>query len=138
MVQLPEPCDANSEAINAGYKTIAEIGKERIRRAGRKILEGWKVKSTDSQSLNFVGDDAASFAPDTGFRVLKIDSSNFAENALAACFDSGLTEETIKAVAARKPMRAVFRDEGYGDDSTRINVEQLFKLVSPNTEVKSL
>ena len=37
MVQLPEPCDEKSEAYKAGYKTIAEIGKERIRRAGKKI-----------------------------------------------------------------------------------------------------
>ena len=39
MVQLPEPCDEKSEAYKAGYKTIAEIGKERIRRAGKKIKE---------------------------------------------------------------------------------------------------
>ena len=40
MVQLPEPCNEESEAFRAGYKTIAEISKERIRRAGKKILEG--------------------------------------------------------------------------------------------------
>lgn len=40
MVQLPEPCNEQSEAFRAGYKTIADIGKERIRRAGKKILEG--------------------------------------------------------------------------------------------------
>ncbi len=40
MVQLPESCDENSEAFKAGYKTIAEISKESIRRAGKKILEG--------------------------------------------------------------------------------------------------
>ena len=39
MVQLPEPCDEKSEAFKAGYKNICEIGKERIRRAGRKIAE---------------------------------------------------------------------------------------------------
>ncbi len=44
MVQLPEPCDEKSEAFKAGYKTIAEIGKERIRRAGKKILEEWQSK----------------------------------------------------------------------------------------------
>ena len=44
MVQLPEPCDAKSEAFKAGYKTIAEIGKERIRRAGKRILAEWQAK----------------------------------------------------------------------------------------------
>lgn len=39
MVQLPEPCDKKSEAFQAGYKNICEIGKERIRRAGRRIIE---------------------------------------------------------------------------------------------------
>jgi adenine-specific DNA-methyltransferase len=61
MVQLPEPCDENSEAYKAGYKTIAEIGKERIRRAGRKILEEHPE---------------AAGRLDTGFRVLKVDSTN--------------------------------------------------------------
>jgi adenine-specific DNA-methyltransferase len=46
MVQLPESCDAKSEAFKAGYKTIAEIGKERIRRAGKKILAEWQAKQT--------------------------------------------------------------------------------------------
>lgn len=61
MVQLPEKTDENSEAYKAGYKNICEIGKERIRRAGRKIKE---EAGLQAQNL------------DTGFRVLKIDSSN--------------------------------------------------------------
>lgn len=61
MVQLPEVTDEKSEARKAGYKTICEIGEERIRRAGRKIKE--------EAGLN--GQDL-----DTGFRVLKLDSSN--------------------------------------------------------------
>lgn len=61
MVQLPEPCDENSEAYKAGYKNIAEIGKERIRRAGRKILEEHPE---------------AAGKLDIGFRVLKVDSTN--------------------------------------------------------------
>lgn len=61
MVQLPEPCDEKSEAFKAGYKNICEIGKERIRRAGRTIKEE-------------MGDKAAGL--DVGFRVLKLDSSN--------------------------------------------------------------
>lgn len=61
MVQLPEPCDEKSEAYKAGYKNICEIGKERIRRAGKKIKE---ENGLTAQNL------------DIGFRVLKLDSSN--------------------------------------------------------------
>jgi len=60
------------------------------------------------------------------------------ENALAACFDKDINEELVKTLAARKPLRAVFRDSGYGNDSVKINVEQIFKLISPSTEVKSI
>ena len=59
-------------------------------------------------------------------------------NALAACFDSGITDETIKTIAERKPLRAVFRDATYGTDSVKINVEQIFNLLSPETEVRSI
>lgn len=60
MVQLPEKCDEKSEAYKAGYKTICDIGKERIRRAGKKIKE-------ENPSITNL---------DVGFRVLKLDSSN--------------------------------------------------------------
>ena len=69
MVQLPENTDEKSEAYKAGYKNICEIGKERIRRAGKKILEEQKVKQSDM----FYGE---SKPVDVGFRVLKLDSSN--------------------------------------------------------------
>ena len=69
MVQLPEACDENSEAYKAGYKNICEIGKERIRRAGKKILEEQKNKEGDLFSQG--NSDL-----DVGFRVLKLDSSN--------------------------------------------------------------
>ena len=61
MVQLPEATDEKSEAYKAGYKNICEIGKERIRRAGKKIKEDSPLTTQDL---------------DTGFRVLKLDSSN--------------------------------------------------------------
>lgn len=63
MVQLPEETDEQSEAYKAGYKTICDIGKERIRRAGQKILEEHK----DKEGIENL---------DIGFRVLKVDSSN--------------------------------------------------------------
>ncbi|MSM39378.1 MAG: site-specific DNA-methyltransferase [Geobacter sp.] len=183
MVQLPEVCDEKSEAFKAGYKTIAEIGKERIRRAGKKIKE---ENPLTAQNL------------DTGFRVLKVDTSNMKDvyytpdelkqdnlelfkdhikpdrstedllfqvfidwgldltlpiaketidgktvfrvdtNALIACFDAGINEELVKKLAAHKPLRAVFRDDAFGSDSVKINVEQIFKSLSPVTEVKSI
>ncbi|MGK5092910.1 site-specific DNA-methyltransferase [Deltaproteobacteria bacterium TL4] len=183
MVQLPELCDEKSEAFKAGYKTIAEIGKERIRRAGKKIKEETPLTS---QNL------------DIGFRVFKIDTSNMKEvyytpeelkqenlelfkdhikpdrsnedllfqvfidwgldltlpiaqksidgktvflvdaNALIACFDSPVTEDLVKKLAAHKPLRVVFRDDAFSSDSVKINVEQIFKLLSPGTEVKSI
>ena len=63
MVQLPELTDEKSEAYKAGYKNICEIGKERIRRAGKKIKE----ENADKEGIDKL---------DTGFRVLKLDSSN--------------------------------------------------------------
>jgi len=183
MVQLPETCEEQSEAYKAGYKTIVEIGKERIRRAGKKIKEKNTLTAPDL---------------DIGFRVLKIDTSNMKDvyyapdavaqsdllgqvnnvredrtpedllfqvlldwgvdlalpitqetitgknvffvdgNALAACFETGITEEFVKALAARHPLRAVFRDAGFGSDSVKINIEQIFKLISPTSEVKSI
>jgi adenine-specific DNA-methyltransferase len=185
MVQLPEVCDSASEAKKAGYKTIAEISKERIRRAGKAIKQA---------TIGKQGADKL----DLGFRVLKVDSSNMKEvfytpdavsqdllsdqvnniredrtsedllfqvlldwgvdlalpiaqetiagkvvyfvdgNALAACFEEGVSEDFVKLLAKREPLRAVFRDSGFANDSVKINVEQIFKLMSPGTEVKCL
>ena len=68
MVQLPENCDERSEAYKAGYKTICEIGKERIRRAGKQILEEMKSKNGEL----FAEEPSL----DIGFRDFKLDSSN--------------------------------------------------------------
>lgn len=183
MVQLPEATDEKSEAFKAGYKTIAEIGKERIRRAGKKI----KAESPlTTENL------------DTGFRVLKVDTSNMKdvyyapdkiqqgslldavsnvkedrtdedllfqilldwgvdlsvpiaketisgktvwlvdETAVLTCFDTGISEDFVKELAKRQPLRAVFRDAGFADDNAKINAEQIFKLMSPSTEVKTI
>lgn len=59
-------------------------------------------------------------------------------NALAACFEEGVSEEFVKLLAKREPLRAVFRDSGFASDSVKINVEQIFKLMSPGTEVKTI
>jgi adenine-specific DNA-methyltransferase len=197
MVQLPEVIDpelATSPAAKQIAKracsfldsrglphTIAEIGKERIRRTA----------SVERGSFPM-------FAGDLGFRVLKIDTSNMRDvyyapdattqaslleqvdnirpdripedllfqllvdwglelslpiaeetiagkrvffvdgNALAACFDTEISEELVKQLAKRKPLRAVFRDASFTSDSVKINVDQIFKLLSPETEVRSI
>ncbi|MGL5123000.1 MAG: site-specific DNA-methyltransferase [Fusobacteriaceae bacterium] len=82
MVQLPEPCDENSEAFKAGYKNICEIGKERIRRAGEKIKSDETLPLENREKL------------DTGFKVFKLDTSNIkewdveTENLKQSLFDS--------------------------------------------------
>lgn len=70
-VQIPELCDEKSEAYKAGYKNICEIGKERIRRAGRKILS--EVEEQNKQLK--LGEEEKAL-PDVGFRVFKLDASN--------------------------------------------------------------
>ena len=95
MVQLPEECDEKSEAYKAGYKTICEIGEERIRRAGAKI----KSENPSADKL------------DTGFRVLKLDSSNMQDvyyNPMA--MRQSLLDETIDNVKSdRTPLDLLFQ-----------------------------
>ncbi|OGV17568.1 MAG: hypothetical protein A2X47_11645 [Lentisphaerae bacterium GWF2_38_69] len=234
MVQLPEECDENSEAFKAGYKTIAEISKERIRRAGKKIKEenaitapnldiGFRVLKVDSSNMSDVYYTPDEVNKDILFRTtdniksdrssedllfqvlldwgvdltlpirreivrvkkaeggrikdekekpedknLSFDNihpstfiphnskdsafspqpSSFQEfevyfvdkNSLAGCFvrNGEITDEFCKELAAYKPLRVVFCDSGFKDDSTRINVEQIFKLLSPHTEIKTI
>jgi adenine-specific DNA-methyltransferase len=60
------------------------------------------------------------------------------ENALAACFDTGITEELVKELAGHEPLRVVFRDTGFASDALKINVEQIFRQLSPTTEVRAI
>jgi len=62
------------------------------------------------------------------------------DNALAACFDAhgGIDEAFVKELAKNQPLRVVFRDAGFKDSAIKINVEQIFKLLSPATEVKCI
>jgi adenine-specific DNA-methyltransferase len=181
MVQMSELTDIHGEAFRAGFKSIADIGKERIRRTGKTIIK-------ESPTV------------DVGFRVLKIDNSNMADvyyapdaldkakfdlfvdnikpdrtpedllfqvmldwgvdlalpitkqsiqdkdvffvdgNVLAACFDASgsIDEAFVKELAKQQPLRVVFRDAGYKNSAVKINVEQIFKLLSPATEVKCI
>ena len=84
MVQWPEMTNEKSEARKAGYENICQIGEERIRRAGQKILEEIRTKEAPfiNQDANLFAEDSSLFKtkdkdlPDVGFRVLKLDSSN--------------------------------------------------------------
>ena len=184
MVQLPESIEVDSDAGKAGYKNICEIGKERIRRAAKKIREDAGLTLTQDF--------------DGGFRCLRLDSSNMqdvyytpdamqqsllsfttdnikpdrtpedllfqvmlelgvlpsstiveteiggkrvfdvADGFLLACFDQGVTTETVTAIAKRQPYYAVFRDASMADDSTATNFDQIFETYSPSTVRKVL
>ena len=77
-VQLLEPCDEKSEAYKAGYKTIADIAEERIRRAGAKIREEVEKEQTaENEKLHFEGEHNNCRMPDLGFKVFKLTDSNF-------------------------------------------------------------
>lgn len=179
LVQLPEGCD------QGGFSKISDITKERLRRAGKQVLEG---------------NCSEGWRKDVGFRAVQVDTSNMSDvyyspdqhqigqidllvdnikpdrtpedllfqvmldwgvdlalpiakqaiqgkdvflvdgNALAACFDGhgGVDEAFVKELAKVQPLRVVFRDSGFKDSSVKINVEQIFKLLSPATEVKCI
>ncbi|MEC3880254.1 site-specific DNA-methyltransferase [Parapedobacter sp. 10938] len=178
MVQLPEPTDEKSEAYKAGYKNICEIGKERIRRAAKKIKEetgadidyGFRVYRLDESNMQDVyyrpqdynqgnldlfadnvkpdrtpDDLLAQVMLDWGLALsLKIEQVEIAEkqvfkvagDSLYACFDRGIDEDFAKAIAKEKPLRIVFRDNGFKDDTAKTNVKQLLKQLSPETEMK--
>ena len=78
LVQLPEPCDEKSEAFKAGYSTIADIAKERIRRAGQKIHEQMEEENRKRKmQLDFNDGKNKPINIDTGFKVFRLAESNF-------------------------------------------------------------
>ena len=113
LVQLPERCDEKSEAYKAGYKTICDIGEERIRRAGRKILEELGVRGKELDGQLSLTTESYPLSPklDIGFRVLKLDSSNMQEvyyNPSAMTQD--LLASTVDNVKAdRTPLDLLFQ-----------------------------
>jgi adenine-specific DNA-methyltransferase len=171
LVQLPEETPDDSEAHKAGYKNICEIGKERIRRAGKKIKE----EHPEAKDL------------DTGFRVFRVDSSNYEEvehtpkewnqqeldlflnniksdrtdldllfgcmldwgvqlslpmtteevdgkniytvneGDLVACFAEKVTDNVVRAMAEKQPLRVIFRDSCFDRDADKINIYETFK-----------
>lgn len=76
-VQLPELCDEKSEAYKAGYKTIAEISKERIRRAGAKIRKEVEMEQAKQKEQLSFDEEQTVTMPDLGVKVFKLSDSNF-------------------------------------------------------------
>jgi len=180
MVQLPEPTDEKSEAYKAGFKNIAEIGKERIRRAGKKIKEetgadidyGFRVYKLDSSNMKDVyyrPDQLEQSLLDQLESNIKEDRTSLdlltqvmlevglelslpmetktikgkevhfvAGNSLVACFDEEVDEELIREVAKTKPLRVVFRDNSFKSCPDKINLEEIFKAISPDTDIRVL
>lgn len=172
MVQIPEETPEDSEARKAGYKTIPEVAKERIRRAGKKIKEESPLTTADL---------------DTGFRVFRLDEGNYEDvkrspkefkqdqldlflnnikadrndldllfgcmldwgvqlslpmtqevvdgktiytvndGDLVACFAENVSEDVVKAMADKMPLRVIFRDSCFAQDADKINIYETFK-----------
>lgn len=74
--------------------------------------------------------------PYTSERIESCTVHNYNEGDLIACFDENIPESVIKEIAKRKPMRAVFRDVGFGSSPEKINVMEIFKMLAPDTDVK--
>lgn len=89
-VQLPEVCDEKSEAYKNGYKNICDIGMERIRRAGKKILEQCEAEKTDNSTLH-----TPNSTLDIGFKVFELDTSNLKTWDSTLSFDDYAQEEII-------------------------------------------
>lgn len=183
LVQIPEKCAEGTEAKSAGYDTICEIGKERIRRAGAKIKEenpletqnldiGFRVLKCDSTNMKdvyynpdeydipLIGESVDNIKEDRTpedllFQVMldlgvllssKIEETVIdgkkvfivAYGFLIACFDESVTDETITAIAKKKPYYFVMRDSSMDSDSVATNFEQIFATYSPDTVRKVL
>lgn len=203
MVQLAEETDEKSEAFKSGYPTIAEIGKERIRRAGKQIKEELEASQAKVENNLFAEDkvnelEAKLDKLDIGFRVYKTDTSNMKDvyyhpdqydqmsieklisnvkedrnpedlltqvildwgmelnlpievktigknrvyfvynNSLVACFDDVLDFSIIDEIAKVKPLKVVFKDGSFEEDKDRINLENRFKRLSPETAIRVL
>jgi len=183
MIQLPEQTADGSEERKAGFANICELGKERLRIAGRELSEenrltaphldvGFRVLKCDTSNMKDVYYNPAEYEvnmfsrlednikedrtpEDLLFQVMldlgvllssKIEETTIAgkkvfnveDNYLIACFDSDVSEETIKAIAKQKPYYFVMRDSSMASDSVATNFDQIFATYSPDTVRKVL
>ena len=180
MVQLPAQIDRN------GYKTICEIGEDRIRKAWEKIQKenpdkkldiGFRVFKVDDTNMKDVYYSPHEFQQDQldlfesnikenrsdedllyevllnsgvelslphkieiidGLRVHFIQSEYSSTPDLIACFEDKVPETLVRTIAQYKPTKVVFRDSCFRGDSNKINIEEIFKLITPDTRVKVL
>lgn len=172
LVQLSELCEEKSK-----YKTICEIGEERIRRASKKIYEetkadidyGFRVYKVDSSNMKDVyytpseikqsqlemfesnikedrtnEDLLTQVILDLGLTLdLKIKEKEILnnrvyfvdENSLVACFDDKIDIKVVDEICKFNPLKVVFKDESFKTDNDKINLQERFKKLSPNTEV---
>jgi adenine-specific DNA-methyltransferase len=180
LVQVPEAVEESSSSFKNGFKTIADIGKERIRRAAKQIKAeteaeidyGFRMyrldesnmqdvyyspQDLDQNKMDLFGDNVKPDRTEDDLLVqvmldwglplsLKIEQANVlgkkifkvADNSLFACFDTSIDEAFAKEIAKEKPLRIVFKDAGFKDDTAKTNVKQLLKQLSPETEMKVL
>lgn len=181
MIQFGEECAIGSDARKAGFNTICEIGKERIRRAGKKIKEdnplttkdldiGFRVLKVDDSNIKDVYYSAIEYEqnnldmfesnikedrndldllfgclldwglplslPYTSETIGKFTVHTYNDGDLVACFNEDVSEDVVKEIARKKPLRAVFRDSSFSNSAIKINVFEIFKMISPETSVK--
>lgn len=175
LVQLPEVCDEKSIAYKDGYRTICDIGKDRIKRAGKLIANdkvdcGFRVFKLNESNMNDVYYAASEYSQDmlpmleANIKSDRTDediffscliewglplSMNYSveryndceilsynEDDLLACFSEELSDETIRYIATKHPLRAVFMDSKFSSSPQKINLFEIFKMISPETQVK--
>lgn len=183
LVQLDEELAQNSPARRNGYVTLADVARERLRRAGAQVVHdagllasdldiGFRslhVATTNMADTLATADDLVQVAlsdavdsvkpgrtdEDLLFQVLLdwgldlaepievedvVDRRvlSVADDALIACFSHDVSDAVVRAIADRHPLRAVFLDAGFATDAARINAEQIFREVSPETEIRAI
>ena len=180
MVQLPERINENQYAYTKGYKTICDIGEERIRRAAKKIKEetnadidyGFRVYKVDSSNMKDVYYEPSKLGQqqlnnlesnikedrtpedlltqvilDLGLTLdLKIEEKEIlnnkvyfvAQNNLVACFDNEINIDIINEICKTQPLKVVFRESSFKNDSEKINTYERIKKLSPETEINVL
>lgn len=181
LVQLAEKTPETSEAAKNGFDTISELGRERICRAGSKIKEesplatqeldtGFRFLRLDSSNMNDVYYAAGEYSqnmlsllesnvksdrtdldllfgcllewglplsmPYTSEQIDGCTVHTYNDGDLIACFDENIPDSVIKTIAKREPLRAVFRDSSFNGSPAKINVDEIFKMLAPDTRVK--
>ena len=151
MVQLPYKTEENSEAYNAGFKNICEIGKERIRRAGDKIVEesgnkdldiGFKVFKLDNIKSDRTNDDLIyeimlKYGVDLTLPIIQKENNIYSigYGVLIVCLEDSINKENIKEIANKiieiaensSISRVVFKDSSFNDgDSVKTNIKEIF------------